>query len=295
MSCRRGRRDKLVSLTIILCHIVLVLRVMLRYLVICVFHLAKDLLESMTKSVWTQPFTRGAAEHTQDARLCAAWTLPCNWSHYFHHPCRVNQGETSIPIFFLFSRCHRVTVVAFLILPLSNPHFRLPPPLIFQSSGEVKNWLNICLPVGNEPANATSSACSISTAAARHTEAHLLPSKSQTERKMSCECESISCLFQIFISPSLRLFLHLPFSLSFVERDWFPFYLHTWPLYSATIVLSSSLLISQSVILRFFFIIVYLFILSRRQHCLLWKSKAKSCSPPPAAGREDKVQGKECH
>lgn len=44
------------------------------------------------------------------------------------------------------------------------------------------------------------------------------------------------------------------------------------PLYSATIVLSSSLLISQSVILRIFFITVYIFIPSRREHGLLLKS-----------------------
>lgn len=67
---------------------------------ICIFHWTKDLLESMTKGIWTQPFTHGTSEHTQDARLCIASTLPCSWSHYFHHPCSGNQGELSIPSFY---------------------------------------------------------------------------------------------------------------------------------------------------------------------------------------------------
>lgn len=151
------------------------------------------------------------------APLCITWTLPCSWSHYFHHSCSGKPGDVSIPssVILLSLSHHRCISHS-----ASRPLCSLPPPLILQSCGEVKNWLNICLSVGNEPTNVASWACSIFIrklapllrllSAQRHI---CSPSKSQTERKMSCECKSISCLFQVFISPSLRLSLHLPFSL----------------------------------------------------------------------------------
>lgn len=51
--------------------------------------------------------------------------------------------------------------------------------------------------------------------AAREGDTSAPPSKSQTERKMSCECKSISRLFQVFINqslppPSISLSLSLP-------------------------------------------------------------------------------------
>lgn len=82
-----------------------------------------------------------------------------------------------------FSLCHSVTFITFLILSLSPPF--LPPPSVFHSSREVTDWLNVCLSVGNEPANVANWACSIfickpvnhcvTIEAAECTEAHLLP------------------------------------------------------------------------------------------------------------------------
>lgn len=74
-----------------------------------------------------------------------------------------------------------------------------------------------------------------------HARRHICsPSKSQTERKMSCEYESISRLFQVFISQSLCfLSLACSWSSSCVAPLHLPFHLpsHTLQLLSATIAL----------------------------------------------------------
>lgn len=106
---------------------------------------------------------------------------------------------------------------------------------------------------------------------------------------MSCECKSISCLFQVFISPSLHLSPRLLFSL-YPLPLWRSFSslftcAHTAPFYSATIVLFSSLLIWQSVILLLFVKTLYPFIQYQRQRC----------PNLSAAGKEDSVHENECH
>lgn len=68
-------------------------------------------------------------------------------------------------------------------------------------------------------------------------------SKSQTERKMSGEYKSISCLFQVFISPSLGFSLSLMIFLlrASAPSPLSPAVKHILRLFSATIVLSPSL------------------------------------------------------
>lgn len=109
---------------------------------------------------------------------------------------------------------------------------------------------------------------------------------------MSCECKSISCLFQLFISPSLSLSLHLPFSLPLCGAASLPFLpAHMWPLYSARIVLSSSLLISQSVILLL--LLLYDCPSFHPQQVFIETYQRQSRAATPAAGGEDRVQEKE--
>lgn len=270
---------------------------MLRYLVICVFHLTKDLLESMTKSVWTQPFTRAAAEHTRDARLCAAWTLPCNWSRYFHHPCRVNQGETTIPNFFFFFYPPAVTESLRL-----RSSFCLSATLIsvshhlssFRAAEKWRiDWISVSLWETNllmrraelVPYSSASSCGHSGCQAHGGTSAPLQKSNgAQNELWMGIHFLSLSDLHQS-VSASLP---PSPFLSSLCGAASAPFLpAHVWPLYSATIVLSSSLLISQSVILQLFFRTVFLFILSRRERRLLWKSiRGQVLQPPPPSSWE---------
>lgn len=209
------------------------------------------------------------------APLCITWTLPCSWSHYFHHSCSGKPGDVSIPssVILLSLSHHRCISHS-----ASRPLCSLPPPLILQSCGEVKNWLNICLSVGNEPTNVASWACSIFIrklapllrllSAQRHI---CSPSKSQSAKwvvnvnPFPVSFRSSSVHLCVFLSISLSLcicFLYDAASAPFLTA-------HTAPFYCATIVLVSSLLIRQSVILLLFVITLYPFIPSRREQAFM--------------------------
>lgn len=86
--------------------------------------------------------------------------LPQKKKTLFHFSCYLRSA------ILLFPFCHSVAAITFLILfpsPSHSPFLCPPTPkhAFFQSSGEVTDWLNICLSVGNEPANVANSACSI--------------------------------------------------------------------------------------------------------------------------------------
>lgn len=96
----------------------------------------------MTK--WIR-FSRSPVQHTRDARLCVAWTLPCNWSHYFHHPCSVNQADTSIHGS-SSSCCHWISVVVFLILRLAIPVSVWRHPSSFRAKDKWRiDWISVSL------------------------------------------------------------------------------------------------------------------------------------------------------
>lgn len=137
------------------------------------------------------------------------------------------------------------------------------------------DWLNVCLSVGNEPANVANWACSIficksvnhcRTIVAAVCMRHICsPSKSQMKRKMSCEYKSISCPFQVFISQSLCFSVSFSWSSFFMVQLYFPFYLlsHTYCDYILPLLFCPfSPFISRSVILLFFSLTICAIILT---------------------------------
>lgn len=112
------------------------------------------------------------------------------------------------------------------------------------------------------------------------------PSKSQTERKMSCEYKSISRLFQVFISQSLCfLSLACSWSSSCVAPLHLPFHLPSHAHYNyflplllrPTVFLCFSLLISHPAILLFFFLTVSTAVITgagKKIERLQWKSRS---------------------
>lgn len=97
-------------------------------------------------------------------------------------------------------------LIWFLSLSLCFPcSSTLISPSVLQNGGEVTDWLSVCLSRTRlVPYSSVGLWITVRLQRLLCAQRHMcFPSKSQTEHKMSGEYKSISCLFQVFVSPSL--------------------------------------------------------------------------------------------